>query len=51
MQYFLLLQSYERRGKEVKNPKEAKHWEMITPDMMSDEELVGEVYIRHPPLY
>ena len=45
----LQLQSYERRGKEIKSAKEAKQWQLITPEMMSDEELVGEEYTRHPP--
>lgn len=45
------MQSYERRGKEIKSAKEAKQWQLITPEMMSDEELVGDEYIRHPPSY
>ena len=51
MAVFFSLQSYERQGKEVRNEKEAKLWQMITPDMMSDEEILGDVYIRHPPTY
>ena len=31
--------------------KERKYWGEVTPDMMSDEEKVGDKYIRHPPSY
>ena len=31
--------------------KEKKYWAEVTADMMSDEENVGNKYIRHPPLY
>ena len=48
-----LLQSYERRGREVHahSQKEVLHWNEITPEMMSDEEMAGDKYIRHPPDY
>ena len=35
----------------MKNAKEAERWKQLTPDMMSDEELQGDIYIRHPPSY
>ena len=44
-------QTFERRAKEVKNPTEAKYWENITPEMMSDEEPKDDSYVRHPPRY
>lgn len=28
-----------------------KYWSDITPDMMSEEEKVGDTYVRHPPSY
>lgn len=45
------MQSYERRGKVVKAGKETSLWAEITPDLMSEEEKEGDVYIRHPPSY
>ena len=35
----------------VKNAKEKKLWQDVTPDMMSDEEKIGEKYVRHQPSY
>ena len=35
----------------TKRGKEADLWAQVQPDMMSDEELVGDVYVRHPPSY
>ena len=35
----------------IRSAKEVEHWKELTADMMSDEELVGEKYIRHPPSY
>ena len=50
---YVILQSYERRSKVVKQGKEAKRWAEVTPDMMSDEELDEEnkLYIRHQQSY
>ena len=31
--------------------KEAELWADDTPEMMSEEEMVREMYIRHPPAY
>jgi len=45
------LQSYERRSSVVHPGKEADYWMDITPDMMSDEEKINDVYVRHPPSY
>lgn len=47
----LSTQSYERRGKMVKEGREASLWAEVTPDMMSKEEQDGEVYVRHAPSY
>ena len=44
-------QSYERRGKVVKEGKETSLWLDVKPEMMSEEEKDGEVYIRHAPSY
>ena len=44
-------QSYERRGKVVKDGKEAKLWSEVSTEMMSDEEREGEGYVRHQPHY
>ena len=46
----LTMQIFERRAKEVK-PSEANFWHQITPEMMSDEEKQGEVFIRRQPSY
>ena len=35
----------------VRKGRESKHWESVTPDMMSDEEKRGDIYIRHQPHY
>jgi len=35
----------------VRKGKETKFWADITADMMSEEEQVGDVYVRHPPHY
>ena len=35
----------------MKQGKEAKFWNDVTVDMMSDEEKRGEVYVRHQPTY
>ena len=45
------MQSYERRGKVVKEGKEAALWADITPEMMSEEDKQEDVYIRHAPSY
>jgi len=45
------LQSYERRSSVVRPGKEADYWKDVTPDMMSDEEKINDVYVRHPPSY
>ena len=44
-------QSYERRGKVLKDGKEAELWSEVSPEMMSDEEREGEGYVRHQPHY
>ena len=31
--------------------KESSYWKDVTADMMSDEERVGDIYLRHPPSY
>lgn len=41
---------FERRAKEVK-ASEIKYWKQVTPDMMSDEEKQGDIFIRHQPSY
>ena len=48
-----ILQSYERRSRAIKvsSEKEMKYWGQFTPDMMSDEEKVGDQYICHLPSY
>ena len=35
----------------VRQGKETKFWADVTADMMSEEERVGDVYVRHPPHY
>ena len=35
----------------VHQGKEQFHWKDVTADMMSDEERVGDIYVRHPPSY
>jgi hypothetical protein len=45
-----LLQIYERRAKAVR-ANELSYWQQLTPDMMSDEEKSGEVFVRHQPSY
>ena len=35
----------------VKEGKESSLWADVLPEMMSDEELVEDFYVRHPPLY
>ena len=35
----------------IRSTREAKLWEDITPDMMSEEEKCDDAYIRHPPSY
>ena len=35
----------------VRSGKEMAVWSTITPEMMSDEEKDGDMYIRHPPSY
>ena len=45
------LQAYERRCKAVRGSKEQKYWKDITVEMMSDEERVGEKWVRHRPSY
>ena len=35
----------------MKERREAELWDDITPELMSEEEKVGELYIRHPPAY
>ena len=44
-------QSYEQRGKVVKDGKEAELWSEVSPEMMSDEEREGEGYVHHQPHY
>ena len=46
---FSNMQSYERRGKVVKEGKEALLWAEVSPDLISEEEKEGDVYVRHPP--
>ena len=48
---FNCFQTYERRASAVRPGKEASYWSQVTPDMMSDEERIGDKYIRHPPSY
>lgn len=43
-------QIYERRAKQVRD-REQDYWKDVTPDMMSDEEKQGDVFIRHQPSY
>lgn len=43
-------QIYERRAKQVKD-REQDYWKQITPDMTSDEEKRGDMFIRHQPSY
>ena len=45
------MQAYERRSSVVRPGKEADYWKDVTPDMMSDEEEVDDVYVRHSPSY
>ena len=49
----IFMQSYERRSKAIKktSEKEKKYWADVTADMMSDEEKMGDSYVRHPPDY
>ena len=35
----------------IRSDREAKLWEDITPDMMSEEEKCDDTYVRHPPSY
>ena len=35
----------------IRSAREAKLWEDITPDMMSEEEKCDDTYVRHPPSY
>ena len=35
----------------VKEGREVSLWADVTPDMMSEEEQDGEVYVRHAPSY
>ena len=44
-------QTFDRRSKFVKKGKEAKFWDDVTVEMMSDEEKRGDVYVRHQPMY
>ena len=44
-------QSYECRGRVVKDGKEAQLWSEVSPEMMSDEEREGEGYVCHQPHY
>lgn len=48
---FAIIQTYERRSRFVREGREARYWETITPDMMSDEEKAGTKYVRHQPDY
>jgi len=41
-------QIYERRAKQVKD-REQDYWKQIMPDMMSDEEKQGDMFICHHP--
>ena len=53
MYYTILLsftQIYERRAKQVRD-REQDYWKDVTPDMMSDEEKQGDVFVRHQPSY
>ena len=43
-------QIYERRAKQVRD-REQDYWKDVTPDMMSDEEKQGDVFIHHQPSY
>lgn len=45
------MQTFERRSRYVKEGTEMEKWNEVTPDMMSDEERRGDVYIRHQPDY
>ena len=33
----------------MRHGKEQSHWKDVTADMMSDEERVGDIYVRHLP--
>lgn len=35
----------------LKSGREKELWQDVTPDMMSDEEQIGENYVRHQPSY
>lgn len=35
----------------MRKGKEASYWCDVTAEMMSDEEKVGDSYVRHPPSY
>ena len=48
---YYVFQLFERRARTVREGKEARFWSDITADMMSDEEKVGNSYVRHPPAY
>ncbi len=45
------MQTYERRAQVVRPGKEVSYWSNVTADMMSNEEKVGDKYVRHPPSY
>lgn len=45
------MQTFERRARFLRKGRETKRWNSIAPEMMSDEEKRGSVYIRHQPEY
>lgn len=49
--FFYQLQTFERRARFLRKGRETKRWNSISPEMMSDEEKRGSVYIRHQPEY
>ena len=48
---FLELQTFERCVRFLRKRKESDRWNSISPEMMSDEEKRGSVYVRHQPEY
>ena len=42
--YFVFVQSYERRGSVLKPGRESELWKNVTADMMSEEEEKGGSY-------
>ena len=43
----ILLRSYERKSKVLRGDHEKKYWSDVTPEMMSEEERVGDRWLQH----